>query len=245
MRAGGRAMTEAEWLACDEPGPMLDWLENRPPWGAPVDPKRTIIILRGQKSPGGERPPPSARKMRLLLVGCSRLVWDQIPPGELRETVLTAERYADGHAAPEDLSRTRDRYYSLGGEMGGPNDGHDSLVLRLAFAAAYPNDRIVQPRFGTTWWGVQQLAGRYIPTLIREIFGNPFRRVAADTSWLTSTAVALASQMYESRDFGAMPILADALQDAGCDSDDILDHCRGPGQHVRGCWVVDLILGKS
>jgi hypothetical protein len=81
-------------------------------------------------------------------------------------------------------------------------------------------------------------------TLLRDIFGNPFRRVSIDPSWLTSTALALARGMYESRDFGAMPILADALQDAGCDNDDILDHCRGPGPHARGCWVVDLVLGK-
>src|SRR5262245_49415618 len=80
--------------------------------------------------------------------------------------------------------------------------------------------------------------------LLRDIFGNPFRPVALDPSWLTSTVNALARQMYESRDFSAMPILADALQDAGCDSDDILDHCRGPGPHVRGCWVVDLVQGK-
>ena len=51
--------------------------------------------------------------------------------------------------------------------------------------------------------------------------------------------------MYESRDFSAMPILADALQDAGCDNDDILNHCRDPVRHVRGCWVVDLVLGKE
>ncbi|MDY3552243.1 hypothetical protein R5W24_001323 [Gemmata sp. JC717] len=63
--------------------------------------------------------------------------------------------------------------------------------------------------------------------------------------WRTGTAVALAGQMYESRDFGAMPVLADALQDAGCDSADILNHCRGPGPHVRGCWVIDLVLEKG
>ena len=81
--------------------------------------------------------------------------------------------------------------------------------------------------------------------LIRDIFGNPFRPVAFSPSWRTSTVLALASQMYESRDFGAMPILADALQDAGCDSAEVLDHCRGEGPHVRGCWVVDLVLGKE
>ena len=81
--------------------------------------------------------------------------------------------------------------------------------------------------------------------LLRDIFGNPFRPVTFSPQWRTDTVLALAGQMYESRDFGAMPILADALQDAGCDDEDILLHCRGPGPHVRGCWVVDLVLGKS
>ena len=81
--------------------------------------------------------------------------------------------------------------------------------------------------------------------LLRDIFGNPFRPVAFSPEWRTDTTVPLAQQMYESRNFSAMPILADALQDAGCDDADILDHCRGPGPHVRGCWVVDLVLGKE
>jgi hypothetical protein len=81
--------------------------------------------------------------------------------------------------------------------------------------------------------------------LVRDIFGNPFRPVAFSPSWLTDTTVSLARQIYEGRDFSAMPILADALQDAGCDNADILDHCRGSGPHVRGCWVVDMALGKE
>jgi hypothetical protein len=82
--------------------------------------------------------------------------------------------------------------------------------------------------------------------VLREIIGNPFRPVTLDPAWRTSTVVALAQQMYESRDFSAMPILADAVQDAGCDTADILTHCRDPQQvHVRGCWVVDLVLGKE
>ena len=80
---------------------------------------------------------------------------------------------------------------------------------------------------------------------LRDILGNPFRPVVFSPEWRTSTTVALAQGMYDARDLSAMPILADALQDAGCDSDDILDHCRGPGPHVRGCWVVDLVLGKA
>jgi hypothetical protein len=81
--------------------------------------------------------------------------------------------------------------------------------------------------------------------LLRDIFGNPFRPATLDRAWLTSTVVALARGIYADRAFDRMPILADALQDAGCTSDDILAHCRGPGPHVRGCWVVDLALGKA
>ncbi len=81
--------------------------------------------------------------------------------------------------------------------------------------------------------------------LIREVIGSPFRKVRFLKKWRTDTAVALARQMYESREFSAMPILADALQETGCDNEDVLNHCRGPGPHVRGCWVVDLVLGKE
>jgi hypothetical protein len=96
--------------------------------------------------------------------------------------------------------------------------------------------------------------------LLRDIAGKPTRtgrgrRMKRPTkphpfpvlgdSHLTSDVIALARGSYEERAFDRMPILADALQDAGCDSDDILSHCRGPGPHARGCWVVDLILGKT
>lgn len=74
---------------------------------------------------------------------------------------------------------------------------------------------------------------------------SPWASVPVDPSWLTSTVLSLARQMYESRDFSTMPILADALQDAGCGNDDILAHCRGPGPHVKGCWALDLVLAKS
>jgi hypothetical protein len=81
--------------------------------------------------------------------------------------------------------------------------------------------------------------------IVSDIFGNPFRPVTFLSEWRNDTVLALARQMYEAREFSAMPILADALQDAGCDCDDVLAHCRGPGPHVRGCWVVDLVLGKE
>ena len=85
----------------------------------------------------------------------------------------------------------------------------------------------------------------FLCNLFREVFGNPFRPVAFDKGWRSGSALSLARTMYESRDFAAMPILADALQDAGCENEDVLNHCRDPKRaHVRGCWVVDLVLGK-
>jgi hypothetical protein len=74
----------------------------------------------------------------------------------------------------------------------------------------------------------------FLDCYLRDIFGNPFRPVTFSPEWHTDTAVALARQMYEARDFSAMPILADALQDAGCDNEDILSHCRGPGRMFAG-----------
>ncbi len=79
--------------------------------------------------------------------------------------------------------------------------------------------------------------------LLRDIF--PFHPITLDPSWLTSSVVSLAQHMYDTQEFTAMPILADALMDAGCDNPQILEHCRGPGPHVKGCWVCDLCLNKS
>jgi hypothetical protein len=81
--------------------------------------------------------------------------------------------------------------------------------------------------------------------LLRDIFGNPFRPVTADPSWLTPKTNKLAQAIYDGRRFQDTPGLANALEDAGCMIREIFDHCRGPGPHVRGCWVVDLVLGKS
>jgi hypothetical protein len=80
--------------------------------------------------------------------------------------------------------------------------------------------------------------------LIRDIFGNPFQPVSLNPAWRSSTAIQLATSIYDDRAFNRMPNLADALQGAGCDDNDVLNHCREGGPHVRGCWVVDAVLGK-
>lgn len=82
--------------------------------------------------------------------------------------------------------------------------------------------------------------------LLRDIFGPLlFRLVTLDPTWLTPTVKLLAALIYEEHQYDKMPVLGDALEEAGCDNEDVLKHCRGGGIHVQGCWVVDLLLGKE
>jgi hypothetical protein len=88
--------------------------------------------------------------------------------------------------------------------------------------------------------------------LLHDIFGNPFRPVTINAAWETPAVVSLAYAAYDRHIMPAetlepdrLAVLADALEDAGCDNADILNHCRQPGEHVRGCWVLDLLLGKE
>jgi hypothetical protein len=81
--------------------------------------------------------------------------------------------------------------------------------------------------------------------MIAEMFQNPFRTVNLNPNWLTATVQHLAALIYDQRQFDKMPLLGDALEDAGCDNQEVLQHCRRDGEHVRGCWVVDLVLAKE
>jgi hypothetical protein len=168
------------------------------------------------------------RKLRLFAVACWRQAVSTYP---LEAAEMEAvEEYADGRIDTDGLlAAHRAHYRHL---FPGDPDSALSLVLDAGEYAYSEATRTAEARAAA--------AG-----LLRDIFGNPFRPVTFSPEWRTDTAVSLARQMYESRDFGAMPILADALQDAGCEDDDILSHCRDDGPHVRGCWVVDLVLGKG
>jgi hypothetical protein len=99
-------------------------------------------------------------------------------------------------------------------------------------------------RVSFNYFSEEQERTRYCDYL-RDIFGNPFHFININPSWRTPTVVSLAQTIYAEKAFDRMPVLADALEDAGCDNDDILTHCRRPGEHVRGCWVVDLLLDKD
>src|SRR5262249_23652107 len=81
--------------------------------------------------------------------------------------------------------------------------------------------------------------------MCRDVFGNPFQPVIFNPSWLSSTVVELARSIYERKAFEEMPTLGHALQNAGCENEAIVGHCRAEGVHVRGCWVIDSLLEKE
>jgi hypothetical protein len=203
----------------------------------------------------------SERKLRLLLCGWYRLRGEVDDPG-VQAALSVSERFADGLATAEELN---DAWYTanqlldilvLKADTSGLDDkelrGFDDYcaVMRLAVYAAAHDVRAVSLEVIRDYgdpliarlWNPEELA------LIRCVFGNPFRPPSQDASWATGNgggAIQLAQAIYDERAFDRMPILADALEDAGCTNQDILAHCRGGAEHVRGCWVVDLLLAKS
>jgi len=228
-------MTEAEWLACEDPATMLDCFDPGP--------VRNLLTSSGHE-----------RRLLLFCVACCRAAQHNEP--DFSGSILTAtERYVDGAGEAEEIIRSGHRYDSdlcpalrISQHFEFRRDRQPASVLSCAISVA----RLAGWSFGRgsrdqTRGGDEIERGMREQTdLLRDAFGNPFRPITFDPRWRTSTAIAIAQVMYESRDYSAMPILADALQDAGCDNDDILNHCRDAnGVHVRGCWVVDLVLGKE
>ena len=169
-------------------------------------------------------------------------------------TIKAAEQFADDALERAELSHLQEAAENLGYPRERTTDPVFSTPpFRLARAAS------LLPRYDDGWLYYDHMREVIRETtsdgrldselahaeLLRDIFGNPFRPLTFDPAWLTSDVLALAHGIYEERAFDRVPILADALQDAGCDNTDILSHCRSEGAHVRGCWVVDLVLGKS
>jgi hypothetical protein len=224
------------------------WLEER------THPQGMVWHLKGTPI---TRTKSGRRKLRLFACGCCRLIWPQLEDSRLRDAVEVAERFVDGNATATDLDAAGPIAHatiarnSRGFTEDDPNAQINTVVAMVVstthvrpFAAAFSVTAYPLPLAGHR--GSKKEANALICGLLRDIFDNHFRKTHFDKKWRTDTTTALAHQMYESRDFGAMPILADALQDAGCDSGDILNHCRDANAtHVRGCWVVDLVLGKE
>jgi hypothetical protein len=254
-------MTEAEWLRGTRTNSMLRFLigaEGR------VQDVEEFPACKG-----------SDRKLRLFACACYHRISTVLPDHAARAAVEVAERFADGRTSWAELqdaeSRIRALYAelepvwraSVGDERAALAPTHTALGLAMVIAwkeaqkaAYYASSNaylgvatIANPGVGTSDAGfgaVQLSEERAQCELLRDIFGDSFRPVAFDPAWRTDTVLSLARQMYDARDFSPMPILADALQDAGCDSEGVLNHCRDTNQlHVRGCWVVDSVLGKE
>jgi hypothetical protein len=241
-------MTERKWFASKDPDRMVLFLESHLPHDEDEDPFHAA----------------AGRKLRLFAVMCCRHIGHLLTDERSRNALDVLERYLDHGATKRQFNRavesaakvTCDLADAPGGvyeaacaactaleDIQDPFEDTREVAdhARSALVAALPED---EPAKALARAERAEEAAQ--AQFLRDIFGNPFRPVALDSAWLTSDVRLLARGIYDHKAFERMPILADALQDAGCDNEDILAHCRDPKQvHARGCWVVDLVLGKQ
>ncbi len=235
----GTSVTAAEWLACTDPEAL---------W----EPIRAMA---------------SERKLHLFRVACCCAIRGRLAPNA-RAAVNAAERYADGRSSRLELvaayARVQEDYVAF--LRGHPETDWDRgelgeyWPLATAKQVASPSE---QPRaLADEVWNVaryvwsedgrgRHIADRHRPrvrNVLLCLFGSPFRgALAIDPvcrAWNDGTILKLARDIYARLVLGRLPVLADALEDAGCADAELLGHLRGPGPHVRGCWAVDLVLGK-
>ena len=184
-----------------------------------------------------------SRRKRLLF-GCAtaRLVWDFVVQPCNRQAVLTSEAYADGLATSSEMVTA---WHKLEWEAAMYSEwSMDALMAGLPYSGATQQDR---ERFTGRDRSPFEVSRVQWSDALRDIAGNPFHEYALQPDWLAANdriAAALAESAYDERAFDGLPILADALEDAGCDLAAVLDHLRGPGPHFRGCWALDIVLGK-
>ena len=175
----------------------------------------------------------STRKCRLFTVACCRCHPKMVADPDCLALIDLSEKWADGEADAKAVRALRKKVHAWAIRQ--PYDLKRWTAIYGAYQTAKPTG---PPVFGF-------LNNKKYRPLLADIVGPSPMPFTFNPAWRTDTAVAIARGMYESREFSAMPILADAIQDAGCDNEVILKHCRDRKQkHVRGCWVVDMVLGK-
>jgi hypothetical protein len=197
------------------------------------------------------------RKWRLFAVACCRRIEHLLQDKRLRRAIDVAEEHADGTVADAALIKANKAAEEVYDEIDARRKSKSRDSLRCTAAAvtwccALPyKNRVVEVSCHAAFQ-VRHAIGKANSDiyeqawLLQDVFGGKKPTVKLDPTWLTSTVVALARGIYAERAFERMPILADALQEAGCANKRILEHCRDAKQpHVRGCWVIDLILGKK
>jgi hypothetical protein len=216
-------MTEQEWDSCTNPQKMLEFLRGK----------------------AGDR------KLRLFACGCCRRVWDRLTNPRSRAAVEVAERYADGQATEAERDEAERQAEDAHSEVWRwpPMDADREAwwgALVWAYVAT-TRDLVSEREVNAAPLSAAVSPGAQV-ALLRDIVGNPYRPQRAAQAWLTwngGTVRKLAQSIYDERQFSDMPILADALEEAGCDNAEVLQHLRSPGPHVRGCHVLDLILGRE
>jgi hypothetical protein len=233
-------MNEVEWLAGIDPAAMLTYLEGKV----------------------------SDRKLRLFACACVRRYWNRLRWPAPREAVATAERYAEGQASDAELEERRQQAEMSA--MPGFAPEYEQPLYQAAWATTLESaiEAAQQTREFIRLQAVREAAYEAAPwenearrnaeasaaecrlqcELIREIFGNPFRPVTVDPSWLSISAGAgavILQAVDQEQRFEELPYLGDALLDAGCSNEALLSHLRSPRGHVRGCWAVDLLMGRG
>jgi hypothetical protein len=250
-------MTEAQWLACSEPGQMLAFARL-----AEYHPARR----------------PTPRKFRLAGCACCRAIWALLPDESDRQAVEVAERCADGQADTADLHRACGRAVSSAAvvclrDPGAAAQNAAWLALKMRAAPRKANWPVALEQAATriAAAGNMGVAARVVRKaarsrlrraeaeasahdrlevcdLLRDVLGNLHRPAVTAPSWAEAGAgrvLAIAESIYNDRSFAELPVLADALEDAGCADEAFLGHLRGLGPHARGCWALDALLGKE
>jgi hypothetical protein len=220
-------MTEHEWQNCTDLELMVEFL-----WGKVSD-----------------------RRLRLFAVASCRRIWHLLTDKRSQKAVEVSEKFAEGQASRQELAAARaaadkahseaPRHANFRSLDAAPNAAEEDLST-VADVSVCVADAVQIAAGGDEKAKEEEFRQQFI--LFHCIFGNPFRHITLDPAWLSwhdGLLVSMSRQMYDSRDFSDMPILADALEEAGCSNQDILAHCRSGGEHVRGCWVIDFILGRS
>jgi hypothetical protein len=233
-------MTEADWERCTGPQAMLAYLEAR---------RDT-----------------DDRKLRLFAVACCRRIRMFLTDERSRTAVAVSERHADRLASEVEVEaallaarEAAARRQAVRGTRPGPRAWRTQGVAELAAWSACYSLESYPDYAGAVARATEQVAelrglasdaqpGHWQCHLLRHVFGNPFHPVTVESAWLRwngGCVPKLARGIYAERRFRDLPVLADAAEEAGCDEPDILNHCRAPGAHVRGCWVLDLLLGAG
>jgi hypothetical protein len=226
----GDEMTESEWLSSSSPKYMLEYVQGTS----------------------------SDRKMRLFSCACCRRFWDSLQDKRSRHFVETVERFADGLETDVTLDHS---YFAARAVAEETSDTvADDLLGLYGACATYEYQQkmrgVVAERAAKLMANDSPLgigAERIVQAeLLRDIIRNPFRSVTINSSWLSPAVSALAQAIYAERSLSSgeldttrLAVLADALEDGGCDNADILEHLRSSGVHVRGCWALDLLLAKE